>query len=88
MAFTIKRGPQEEPSREPTVVWLGARRGAERLGSSIVQCEGDYRTTAEVGRVFGERLYADRRPGCFSPQDLFSLADLNPSFKEIGVCIA
>ncbi|HEX4837848.1 MAG TPA: NAD-dependent epimerase/dehydratase family protein, partial [Solirubrobacteraceae bacterium] len=68
--FRVNRGPQAEPSREPTVIWLGARRGAERLGASIVQCEGDYRTTAAAGHLFSERLFADSRPGCFSPQDL------------------
>jgi hypothetical protein len=86
-AFAINRGTQNEASREPTAIWLGARRGAERLGASIVECEGDYRTTAESARVFGEKLIASSRPGCFSPEDLFSLGDLSPSLSEAGLRI-
>lgn len=78
-AFAVTRGSGSDPSCEPTAIWIGARRGRERLGASIIQCAGDYRTTAAAACVFG-RLVVDRpRAGCFNPEDLFSLDDLVPA---------
>ena len=84
-AFTVKRGRQDEASKEPTVVWLGAGLGGERLGASIIQCEGDYRTTAASARAFGERLLVDNPRGCFNPEDLFSLGEMTAPLKGIGL---
>jgi hypothetical protein len=86
-AFAVRRGDQHEASREPTAVWTGARLGAERLGASIIECRGDYRTTAASARVFGEKLAIGRRPGCFNPEDVFTLRDLTTPLGEIGIHI-
>jgi hypothetical protein len=84
--FTLDRGGAAEASREPTAVWVGARRGTKRLGASLLECEGDYRTTAAAARVFGEALLDGRgRPGCFNPEDLFTLSDLLPAFDDVGL---
>lgn len=87
-AFTVRRGPQSETSQEPTVIWLGARQGSERLGASIIECNGDYRLTAASARAFAERLALDPRPGCFNPEDLFSLSDLVPPLEELGLRVS
>lgn len=87
-AFTVKREEQDKASKEPTVVWIGARLGAERLGASIIECEGDYRTTAALARTFGEKLVINSRPGCFTPEDLFSLGDIAAPLQEIGLRVA
>lgn len=88
-AFVTTRGEQADASREPTAVWIGARRGSKRLGASVLECEGDYRTTATATRVFGERLIGHNQPGCFNPEDLslFSLSDLLPAFDDVGLRI-
>lgn len=75
-------------SQEPTNVWVGARRGEERLGASIIECAGDYRTTAQAGRSFAEALLDSRQPGCFNPEDLFEVSDFMRPLKEMGVRIA
>jgi len=87
-AFAVSRGRQKETSREPTAVWVGARQGDERLGASIIECEGDYRTTAEAARVFSEALLTAKRPGCFNPEDLFDLSDLLSKLADAGVRVA
>lgn len=87
-AFATDRGRPEKASREPTAVWLGARKGGRRLGSSIIECEGDYRTTAEAARVFGQRLVAADRVGCFNPEDLFGIDDLLPLLSAEGTRIS
>jgi len=74
-----------EVTAEPTSVWIGVRRGSERLANSVVSCDGDYRTTAAAARVFAELLSTERRPGCFNPEDLFSFGQLAPKLEEIGV---
>jgi hypothetical protein len=84
-AFTVERGQQEDASREPTAVWIGVRLGAERLGASIIDCEGDYRTTAASARAFGEKLLIGSPPGCFNPEDLFRLGDLATPLRDIGL---
>lgn len=86
-AFLIGRGgATEEASRHPCAIWIGVRRGNRRLGASILECEGDYRTTAASARVFGEALLErPTRPGCFNPEDLFSLNDLLPALGEVGL---
>jgi hypothetical protein len=84
-AFAVDAAHTEHPSREPTAIWVGARNGRELLGAQTVECEGDYRTTAEAARMFSEALIADRRPGCFNPEDLFNVGDLAAPLNEMGV---
>lgn len=86
-AFLLGRGgATEEASRHPCAIWIGVRRGGKRLGASILECEGDYRTTAASARVFGEALLErPARPGCFNPEDLFSFEDLLPALGEVGL---
>ncbi len=85
-AFTLGLSKGAEASREPTAIWVGAQRGSERLGASVLECEGDYRTTAVASRLFGEALLDGQgRPGCFNPEDLFSLGDLLPALNDLGL---
>jgi hypothetical protein len=87
-AFAVRRGPQAEASKEPTTVWLGARLGPDRLGASIIECKGDYRTTAEAARAFGEKLLTSGRAGCFNPEDLFSLDEILQPLAARGMRIS
>jgi hypothetical protein len=51
-------------------------------------CEGDYRTTAALAGLFGMALLdASPAPGCFNPEDLFTLTDLGPSLNGIDLRI-
>jgi hypothetical protein len=84
-AFTARRGKHDNASEEPTAVWIGARLGVERLGASVIECEGGYRTTAASAHAFSENLVDDNRPGCFNPEDLFSPDDLASSLRGIGL---
>jgi hypothetical protein len=85
-AFTLGLGSRADASREPTAIWVGARRGDERLGASVLECEGDYRSTAIAARLFGEVLLGRRgRRGCFNPEDLFRLDDLLPALADLGL---
>src|SRR4051812_3774079 len=65
-AFAVDGARKGHPSQEPTAIWVGASAAGELLGSRTIECEGDYRTTAEAARMFSEALIADRRPGCFN----------------------
>lgn len=88
-AFVMGRtGATEEASTDLTLMSIAVRRGSERLGVSILECDGDYRTTAAVARVFAEALL-DRgsRPGCFNPEDLFSLDDLLLALENVDLRI-
>jgi hypothetical protein len=87
-AFATGAASPGSASREPTAIWLGAKRGNEGIGASVLECEGDYRTTAEAARVFGEALLARGRPGCFNPEDLFDFGELAAPLTEIGVRVA
>jgi NAD(P)-dependent dehydrogenase (short-subunit alcohol dehydrogenase family) len=71
-----------------TAIWIGARRGTERLGASIIECDGDYRTTAAAARIFGERAIDVNRSGCFNPEDLFNSSDLLTPLQEVGMRVA
>lgn len=84
-AFSVNGGEREMASTEPTSVWVGARRGGDRVGAALIECEGDYRTTAASARVFAEMLMGSSRPGCFNPEDLFNLNELFAPLEEIGL---
>jgi hypothetical protein len=88
-AFTFAAGRGEgDASSEPTVVWVGVRRGKQRLGAMTLACEGDYRTTAALAGLFGTALLdGSPAPGCFNPEDLFTLTDLAPSLSGIDLRI-
>jgi hypothetical protein len=73
-------------SREPTVIWVGACHRKRRLGVRILECEGDYRTTATLARLFAiELLHHPSQPGCFNPEDVLTLEQLAPSLDGIGL---
>lgn len=87
-ALSVGGARRRELSREPTAIWIGARRGEVPLAASVIECEGDYRTTASAARAFAEALIEEKRPGCFNPEDLFDVGDLLAPLNEMGVRIA
>ena len=64
---------------------VGASLRGRELGSSTIECKGDYRTTAAAARRFGELLAGAGRPGCFNPEDLFGLGDLTAALADSGL---
>jgi hypothetical protein len=85
-AFVRDHRAGAQPSREPTAIWVGARQGGERLGVSILECEGDYRSTAAAARLFAEELLAGNAPpGCFNPEDLFDARGFQRELDRIGI---
>jgi hypothetical protein len=88
VAFTAGSDRTGPPSREPTAIWVGARKGKKLLGASTAECKGDYRTTGQAARLFGEGLAANPRPGCFNPEDLFDLGGLASPLNQMGVQLA
>src|SRR5439155_8141608 len=85
-AFTAGRGKvPDEASREPVAEWVAVRRGGTRVAARTVEGEGDYRSTALSTLAMAEALRTRDERGCFHPEDLFSLADLEPRLRELGV---
>jgi hypothetical protein len=73
---------------EPVAHWIAARRGGRRLGVRTVECRGDFLHAARCAAVFAEMLLARGRPGgCFDPDELCTLADLEPDLSAAGVRI-
>lgn len=89
-AFLAGRGkPVTEATREPVAVWVAVLRDGNRLNTAIVQCEGDYRTTASLALIFAELLLC-RTPelleaGAFSPEHLLDLEEVAPAVAERNI---
>lgn len=82
-----KRVPAE-PTAEPVAMWVGALSGERVLGARSFRCAGDYLSTAAIALGLGERLLAagaSGRTGCFDPDELFSLDDLEPGWRAAGI---
>jgi hypothetical protein len=82
--------PQATASSEPVSEWVAVRRGDVRLAARTIEGSGGYRLTAAAVAVFADALLDDQgrataKPGCFDPQDLFSLSNLQPQLVEAGI---
>jgi hypothetical protein len=81
-----------ELTNEPLTEWVGVRRGGTLPEARTITGEGNYRVTAAATLVLAESLLdpgrRDRaRPGCFEPQELFSLPELEAKLRQRGLAV-
>jgi hypothetical protein len=73
-------------SRDAVAEWVAVTAAGRRVAAAAVECEGDYRATAEVAVVFAERMRSDApAAGCFDPHELLAYDELAPRLAERGV---
>ena len=76
------------PPQEPVAHWIAARRGERRLGARTVECRSDFLHAAQCATLFAEMLLTRERPGgCFDPEEVCTLTDLEPDLLASGVSI-
>jgi hypothetical protein len=86
-------GPRKSPlrglaSNEPVAHWIAAIRGGRRLGARIVECRGDFRHAANSAVVFADALLGRPRVGgCFDPDEICTLAGIEPALRRAGIAI-
>jgi hypothetical protein len=87
-AFARGNQPNGELSREHIAEWVGAFSGESALDSCLIDCCGDYRTTAaaavaEVRALVG--LRQGRQAGVFTIEEVLTLADVQSELTAAGV---
>jgi hypothetical protein len=94
IAFVAGRGgPPKKATGERVAEWVAVLADGERLAARTVECNGDYASTATVSVVFAEALLGSGNgtgaapAGCYDPDDLFTLALLEPALRDIGVSV-
>ncbi|HEX4283146.1 MAG TPA: NAD-dependent epimerase/dehydratase family protein [Solirubrobacteraceae bacterium] len=86
-------GPRKPPpggaaSSEPVAHWIAAISRGRRLGARTVECRGDYLHAAKSAVVFADVLLGRRRTGgCFDPDEICTLADIEPALRKAGIAI-
>jgi NAD(P)-dependent dehydrogenase (short-subunit alcohol dehydrogenase family) len=94
LAAFVPRGRNRptELTTEPVVEWVGVRREGALLAARTITGAGNYRLTAAATLVLAEALL-DRagrdgaRRGCFEPQELFSLTELEADLRQRGLAL-
>jgi hypothetical protein len=77
------------PSDEPVAHWIAARRGGRRLAATTVQCRGDFAHAAQSTVVLARALLEQRRRGgCFDPEELFTIGEVQAKLQAVGIAIA
>jgi hypothetical protein len=87
-----RKNPPIELSTEPLTEWVGLRRQGVHIAARTITGAGNYRVVAAATLVLAEPLLdpapRDRvRPGCFEPQELFTLPELEAELRQRGVAI-
>jgi hypothetical protein len=86
-------GPRKPPpggaaSSEPVAHWIAAISRGRRLGARTVECRGDYLHAAKSAVVFADVLLGrSRTGGCFDPDEICTLADIEPALRKAGIAI-
>jgi hypothetical protein len=87
--FMARRGSvPKTPSTEPVAHWVSVGTAETRLAARTIECRGDYRSTASAAVIFAAAALdsaAARRPGCFGPEELFSLRELRGPLSSAGI---
>jgi hypothetical protein len=88
-AFGSKRpASSAAASGEPVAHWVAVLRDGRRLCARTIECEGDFVHAARSTVVFAEELpRTGGRRGCFDPEEIFTLKDLEPKLRAGGVRI-
>ena len=73
-------------SAEPVAHWVAAKRRGRRLEARTLECDGHYQHAARSTVVFAEGLLGrERAGGCFDPEELFTLSELEAPLLNAGV---
>jgi hypothetical protein len=87
-----RRHRPPELTTEPLTEWVAVRRQGVHLAARTITGAGNYRVTAAATLVLAEALL-DRargdgvRAGCFEPQELFTLPELEPTLRQRGLAV-
>jgi hypothetical protein len=77
-----------QAGQEPVAHWVAASHHGQRLAALTVECEGDFVNAARSTVVFASaQLGRRQRAGCFDPEEVFVLNDLEPTLRTAGVRI-
>jgi hypothetical protein len=81
-----------ELTTESLTEWVAVRREGTRLAARTITGAGNYRVTAAATLVLAEALLDPARgdgarPGCFEPQELFSLPVLEADLRQRGLAV-
>jgi hypothetical protein len=81
-----------ELTTEPLTEWVAVRRPGAYLAARTITGAGNYRVTAAATLVLAEALLDPARgdgarPGCFEPQELFSLFELEADLRGRGLAV-
>jgi hypothetical protein len=93
LAVFVPRGKHQvtELTSESLTEWVAVRRNGLRLAARTITGLGNYRVAAAATLVLADALLDARhdgaRPGCFEPQELFSLPQLKASLRERGLAV-
>src|SRR5215218_296662 len=94
LAAFVPRGKNRPPelTTEPLTEWVAVRRQAVHLAARTITGAGNYRVTAAATLVLAEALLDPARrdgirPGCFEPQELFTLPELEADLRQRGLAV-
>jgi hypothetical protein len=91
-AFVPRTNRPTELTTESLTEWVAVRRQGARLAARTITGAGNYRVTAAATLVLAEALLDPARtdgvrPGCFEPQELFSLPELEADLRQRGLAV-
>jgi hypothetical protein len=86
-AFVPSGKTAGEATTEPLTEWIAVRRHGTYLGAYTIEGAGGYPVTAVAAAVLADALMAKAsdRPGCFEPQELVTLEELQADLRAGGV---
>jgi hypothetical protein len=94
LAAFLPRGRNRpiELTTEPLTEWVGVRHQGVHLAARTITGAGNYRVTASATLVLAEALLDPARrdgvlPGCFEPQELFTLPELEADLRQRGLAV-
>jgi hypothetical protein len=87
-----RRNRPAELTTESLTEWVAVRRQGVRLAARSITGAGNYRVAAAATLVLAEALLDPARgdgarPGCFEPQELFSLPELEADLRQRGLAV-
>jgi hypothetical protein len=82
--FVVEHRPASQgASRDAVAEWVALTRDRRRVAAATVECEGDYRATADAAVAFAERLLSSSHAaGCFDLHELLTLDELAPRLAQ------
>ena len=79
----------EAASDEPVAHWIAAVRDGRRLDARTVECRGDFVHAARSTIVFADALLSrEQRAGCFDPEEICTLSDVQAQLQAAGITVA